>query len=180
MDAANLELLSVLLYGQMLKTLSTAFHADNKDPSERLRLWAHLTSGPAKFRSMGAWMVTIGIAFIVPDSMMLKLMHYELESGLELGYIAVMMLGFAADNIFLILHSVDDQISRRAMEKIERTRRNGKNGSLERNERRADTDPEPEPQPVRDGRARSAQTDLDPDRAEEIRFNQQYGGRHAP
>lgn len=111
----DLHLVLILLGGFSTKVLSSVWRADKKDPSHHLALWAYLWEGPRKYRLLGALEITLAMVFVVPDSMFRDLMDYTWADKGEpgeggIGYIAIFLLGFVADEIFVLLHLANDKI----------------------------------------------------------------------
>ena len=108
-DVSELALALILLSGFVVKIFSSAWRADSREPERNLNIWMYLLEGPRKWRVLGSLQLTIMMIFVVPDAIFYALMNYT-AGGHRIGNIAVALLGFAADDIFAILHAINDKI----------------------------------------------------------------------
>lgn len=98
---ANLELLAALVYGQVLKVLSICWQLDS-ETNRPIRFPSCLWQGPEKYRTLGAWSLTLGLVFILPREVFDYLIAYHFY-GVPLGYLSITFVGFIADDLFVLL-----------------------------------------------------------------------------
>ena len=125
----QVELGLVLVYGQALKVVCNAYHWDTHT-SAPLSFPRCLWQGPEKYRTVGSWMLTLGLIFLLPAQVFELLLSYQYQ-GIPAGYVSVMLLGFSADDLFLVLYVGVARTMRRMMDRfgIETNGRfNGNNG----------------------------------------------------
>ena len=118
-ESGDLALLRDLASGQFLKTVSNAFHEDVKTPGERLKVARFLWHGPAKFKLIGSWSMITMITFILPSEFFHYIMSHKVGNAFPLGHMSVALLGFAADDLFMSLHYVNQKTLRKIFEKLE-------------------------------------------------------------
>ena len=100
---AELKLIGAMCFGQAFKIVCTCWKIDN-ETEEPLRFPACLWRGPEKFRTIGSFMI-VGLVFILPGQAFDTLMAFH-WGGFPFGYLSLFILGFVADDIFVIFPAV--------------------------------------------------------------------------
>ena len=98
------ELLLALCNGLALKVVTVCYLKD-RATIEPLKFPHCLWEGPEKFRSVASVMMVVQIAFFLPNDVFHTLMEKKWE-GIPLGFWAILLIGYAADELFLLLHFI--------------------------------------------------------------------------
>ena len=100
----TLELLFALCNGLALKTITVCYLKD-RATLEPLRFPGCLWDGPEKFRSIASLMMILQIGIFLPNEVFHKLMDKSWE-GIPLGFWGIILIGYIADELFLLLHFI--------------------------------------------------------------------------
>ena len=101
----RVDILCVMVGGQMISLLSEAYRKDIAKPDERLTLKAWLWEGAQKWKVLGAYALLLELSFILPHQALHKLMLLEFYE-IPVGYVGVAGIGFLADDIFFALDAL--------------------------------------------------------------------------
>ena len=110
------ELLAALVYGQALKVACTCYAVDRATVAP-LRFPRCLWAGAEKYRTVGSWMLVLGMFFVVPQDVFQRLLTYQVD-GIPWGLATVSLLGFVADDLFLIIPLLVSQTLRKLTERL--------------------------------------------------------------
>ena len=123
----EVELFLALAYGFLLKIVSLAYHEDEKNPDEELRLSAFLWKDAAKYRTIGSSLLICGYTMVLPDEIFEHIMTYEWKE-MQVGFVGIVVLGYCSDDLFLLKHYTVAKWVRK-MTTMLANGKNGKNSS---------------------------------------------------
>ena len=101
----RIDVLIVMVGGQLISLLSEAYRKDIATPDQRLTIRMWLWEDAQKWKVLGAYVLLLELAFIIPHQALHKLMLIEFYE-IPVGYVGVAGIGFLADDIFFALDAL--------------------------------------------------------------------------